>query len=145
MTTGIWVLGDQLWLGQAALFSFEQQRKQTPLILIESRSYAQRRPYHRQKLALVWSAMRHFAEELRSAGWPVTYEIADDFETPLLNWIKGNQITQVQVMAPNIATLLSYKSLGRMNLVLGNLRRMEAEELAKIQALAVDWRQKTNR
>ena len=47
MTTGIWVLGDQLWLGQAALSSFEQQRKQTPLILIESRSYAQRRPYHR--------------------------------------------------------------------------------------------------
>ena len=32
-----------------------------------------------------------------------------------------------------------------MNLVLGNLRRMEAEELAKIHALAVDWRQKTNR
>ena len=101
MTTGIWVLGDQLWLGQAALSSFEQQRKQTPLILIESRSYVQRRLYHRQKLVLMWSAMRHFAEELRSAGWSVTYEIANDFETPLLNWIKGNQITQVQVMAPN--------------------------------------------
>ena len=101
MTTGIWVLGDQLWIGQAALSSFELQRKQTPLILIESRSYAQWRPYHRQKLVLVWSAMRHFAEELRSAGWPVTYEIADDFETPLLKWIQGNQISQLRVMAPN--------------------------------------------
>ena len=101
MTTGIWVLGDQLWTRQAALSSYEQQRKQTPLILIESRKYAQQRPYHRQKLVLVWSAMRHFAEELRSAGWAVTYEIADDFETPLLRWIKRNQINQVRVMTPN--------------------------------------------
>ena len=36
------------------------------------------------------------------------------------------------------------KSLGRMNLVLGNLRRMEAEELAKIHSLAQKWRQQTN-
>ena len=36
------------------------------------------------------------------------------------------------------------KSLGRMNLVLGNLRRMEAEELAKIHSLAQQWREKRN-
>jgi deoxyribodipyrimidine photolyase-related protein len=101
MTIGIWVLGDQLWTGQAALSSLENKRKQTPVILIESRSYAQQRPYHRQKLVLVWSAMRHFAAELRLAGWPVTYEIAADFETPLWRWIEQNQISEVRVMAPN--------------------------------------------
>ena len=36
------------------------------------------------------------------------------------------------------------KSQGRMNLVLGHLKGMEAEELDKIQALAVDWRQNRN-
>ncbi len=115
MTTGIWVLGDQLWAGQAALSSCSKEREQTPVILISSRSYARKRPYHRQKLVLVWSAMEHFAEELRSAGWPVTYEIADDFETPLLSWIKRNRIAEVRVMTPNdrpFAQLIKNLSLG---------------------------------
>ncbi|PSO90564.1 MAG: cryptochrome/photolyase family protein [Cyanobacteria bacterium SW_10_48_33] len=101
MTTGIWILGDQLSTGQAALESCEAKRQQTPIILIESRSYARQRPYHRQKLVLVWSAMRHFAETLRSQGWRVTYEIAEDFESPLKRWIEKNQISELRVMSPN--------------------------------------------
>ena len=34
------------------------------------------------------------------------------------------------------------KSIGRMNLVLGNLKRMTAGELSEINALAADWREK---
>ncbi len=34
------------------------------------------------------------------------------------------------------------RSQGRMNLVLGNLKRMSAGELVEIQALAADWREK---
>ncbi|MCA1995489.1 MAG: cryptochrome/photolyase family protein, partial [Coleofasciculus sp. S288] len=101
MTIGIWVLGDQLWLQQAALLSCEHQRKTTPVILIESLQYAKQRRYHRQKLVLIWSAMRHFAEQLRSNDWSVTYEIAEDFEAPLKTWIKTNNITELRVMAPN--------------------------------------------
>ena len=101
MAIGIWILGDQLWTGQAALSSCETAKKQTPVILIESRNYARQRPYHRQKLVLIWSAMRHFAEELRSAGWPVTYEIADDFQIPLKDWIDRHKITEVRLMNPN--------------------------------------------
>ncbi len=33
------------------------------------------------------------------------------------------------------------KSQGRMNLLLGNLKRISAEELEAIQALAADWRE----
>lgn len=101
MTTGIWILGDQLWTGQAALSGCEEAKKQTPVILIESQNYARQRPYHQQKLVLLWSAMRHFAEELSLAEWTVTYEIADDFETPLKDWIKINKITEIRVMTPN--------------------------------------------
>lgn len=101
MATGIWVLGDQLWSGQAALSSCEMVKKQTPVIFIESRSYARERPYHGQKLILIWSAMRHFAEELSSEGWSVTYEIAEDFQTPLQHWIKKYTITEVRLMSPN--------------------------------------------
>ncbi|MBD2105299.1 cryptochrome/photolyase family protein [Leptolyngbya sp. FACHB-261] len=100
MTIGIWVLGDQLWAGQSALQSRIQQNQQTPVIFIESLHHAQQLPYHLQKLVLVWSAMRHFAEELRQAGWPVTYTQAVDFQTPLIDWIEQHQISELRVMTP---------------------------------------------
>ncbi len=98
MTTGIWILGDQLWKHQSALQSGEPQ--QTPILLIESLHQAQQLPYHLQKLVLVWSAMRHFAEELRQDRWQVSYEQAADFQTPLLNWIQTYHITELRVMTP---------------------------------------------
>ncbi|MBE9076772.1 cryptochrome/photolyase family protein [Romeria aff. gracilis LEGE 07310] len=100
MTTGIWVLGDQLWTGQAALESCANRKSKMPVILIESLEQVRRRPYHQQKLILVWSAMRHFAAELRAEGWPVTYEMAEDFATPLTNWIEQQGIQELRVMAP---------------------------------------------
>ena len=101
MTIGIWVLGDQLWSGQTALKSHQGDRSQVPVILIESAEFARQRPYHRQKLVLVWSAMRHFAEDLRAQGWSVTYEIAEDFLTALHHWLKTQGVSHLQVMAPN--------------------------------------------
>lgn len=101
MTTGVWVLGDQLWAGQSALSSCASQHKQTPVIFIESLHHAQELPYHLQKLVLVWSAMRHFAAELRNSGWSVTYTQAADFQTPLVDWIEQHQITELRVMAPS--------------------------------------------
>jgi deoxyribodipyrimidine photolyase-related protein len=100
MTTGVWVLGDQLWMNQAALASCNSRRQQTPVIFIESLHHARRLPYHLQKLVLVWSAMRHFAAELREAGWSVTYSIAEDFQAPLLEWIEEHQISELRVMVP---------------------------------------------
>jgi deoxyribodipyrimidine photolyase-related protein len=98
MKTGVWVLGDQLWLGQSALQGCRQE--QAPVLFIESLDHAQQLSYHLQKLVLVWSAMRHFAEELRQAGWTVSYEQAEDFKTPLLQWIQEYQITELRVMTP---------------------------------------------
>lgn len=65
-------------------------------MLIESQQFAQERIYHKQKLVLVWSAMRHFADELKDAGWPVTYAIA----TALRDWIKAESITELRLMDP---------------------------------------------
>ncbi|MEO0541805.1 MAG: cryptochrome/photolyase family protein, partial [Cyanobacteria bacterium P01_A01_bin.105] len=98
MTVGIWVLGDQLWLGQSAIDSC--QGEPVPVMMIESHQHVQARPYHRQKLVLVWSAMRHFAQALESAGWPVTYAMAPDFETPLRAWIEQQGITELRLMTP---------------------------------------------
>ena len=101
MGVGVWVLGDQLWSGQSALLRCAHRKRQTPVIAVESAQFARSRPYHRQKLVLVWSAMRHFAEELRQAGWPLTYEVAEDFETPLRQWGEAKQLTELLVMTPS--------------------------------------------
>lgn len=99
MTIGIWVLGDQLWQQQAALQSAAAHTT-TPVILIESKDWVRVRPYHRQKLVLVWSAMRHFAQELQQAGWTVDYAVAEDFAAPLEQWVNANGITELRVMQP---------------------------------------------
>ena len=44
--------------------------------------------------------MRHFADELKAEGRIVSYEIAEDFETPLRQWIKQQSITELRVMEP---------------------------------------------
>ncbi|AKG24006.1 cryptochrome/photolyase family protein [Calothrix sp. 336/3] len=103
MTIGVWILGDQLWLEESALQSCSKINS-LPVILIESLSHIQERPYHQQKLVLVWSAMRHFAQELREKGYHVTYAIADDFITPLRTWIEEEKITELRVMTPNDQT-----------------------------------------
>ena len=67
----VWILGDQLTLDHAALRGLD--RRETCVLLVESQARARRLPYHKQKLVLVWSAMRHFADELRAAGWTVDF------------------------------------------------------------------------
>jgi deoxyribodipyrimidine photolyase-related protein len=97
MVIGIWLLGDRLNSVQSSLHSCQAVKEQTPVILIESSNYVKQRPYHQQKLVLVWSAMRHFAEELKADGWQVTYKITEDFATPLKQWIKQNNITELRI------------------------------------------------
>ncbi len=100
MTVGIWVLGDQLWQGQSAIESCQEDKDNAHVILIESLEHVKERRYHKQKLILIWSAMRHFAEELKAEGWTVTYETADSFEAPLAEWVKKDSIDELRVMQP---------------------------------------------
>ncbi len=100
MTIGIWILGDRLDHNHAALQSCQDRKSQTSVILIESLNYLRERWYHKQKLVLIWSAMRHFAAELERDGWQVKYAIADDFLPPLLEWIREREITELRVINP---------------------------------------------
>ncbi|NJN32378.1 MAG: cryptochrome/photolyase family protein, partial [Synechococcales cyanobacterium RM1_1_8] len=107
MTVGIWVLGDQLWSGQAAIAASPKPLASHPpgspakLILIESTAWAQRRPYHYQKLVLVWSAMRHFAAEQEAAGWSVIYRRGEHFGVELHRVIEAEGITELRIMEPS--------------------------------------------
>jgi deoxyribodipyrimidine photolyase-related protein len=47
------------------------------IVLIENRWKAELRPYHKQKLALILSNMRHFALEQAARGVAVRYLVTD--------------------------------------------------------------------
>ncbi len=80
-----WILGDQLVEFPTALDAAAEQtsREQIRVLLVESDARKAQLPYHRRKLVLLISAMRHFAEELRARGYRVDYVRADTFREGL--------------------------------------------------------------
>ena len=65
------VLGDQLTANLSALREADRETDVVVMAeVIEEGTYV---PHHPKKIALVLSAMRHFAEQLRSEGWQVAY------------------------------------------------------------------------
>lgn len=73
----ILVLGDQLTPDVAAL---RAGRPGDVVVMAEVMAEGTYVPHHPQKIALILSAMRHFAEELRAGGWQVAYSRLDDPE-----------------------------------------------------------------
>lgn len=71
MTALILILGDQL---SPSLSSLRAGCKDTDhVLMVEVAEEATYVRHHKKKLAFVFSAMRHFADELRQAGWRVDY------------------------------------------------------------------------
>lgn len=76
MTTLIPILGDQLSHDLAALKSAD--KSDTIVLMMEVAAEATYVRHHQKKIAFLFSAMRHFADELRDAGWTVDYVALDD-------------------------------------------------------------------
>ncbi|MFN3232997.1 MAG: cryptochrome/photolyase family protein [Alphaproteobacteria bacterium] len=72
----ILVLGDQLSLDLASLKAADKARD--VVLMVEWPAPASRVNRHKQKIALVLSAMRHFAAALRDDGWTVDYRAMGD-------------------------------------------------------------------
>ncbi|MGP6419673.1 cryptochrome/photolyase family protein [Pseudomonas putida] len=70
------VLGDQLSFDLASLQTLDSERD--TVLLVEVMEEASHVPHHPQKIALIFSAMRHFAEALRDQGVSVEYVTLDD-------------------------------------------------------------------
>jgi deoxyribodipyrimidine photolyase-related protein len=80
MPTLVPLLGDQLTPQLASLAAADRAR--TVVLMAEVAEEAAYVPHHKQKLALVFAAMRHFADALRAEGWTVDYRRLDDPDTP---------------------------------------------------------------
>jgi deoxyribodipyrimidine photolyase-related protein len=72
----IMVLGDQLTPDLSALKAGDPARDR--VLMAEVMAEASYVRHHKKKIAFIFSAMRHFAEELRRLGWAVDYVMLDD-------------------------------------------------------------------
>ena len=64
------ILGDQLSHDFAGLKA--SSKETDTIVMAEISEEAQYVPHHKQKLALIFSAMRHFASECEEKGWSKT-------------------------------------------------------------------------
>ncbi len=76
----VWVLSDQLSPEHGALA--RTNPRESRVLMVESRARGSTLRYHKLKLVLVYSAMRHFAQDLRRQGEPHLFH---SVLSPLLN------------------------------------------------------------
>ncbi len=67
----IWITGDQCSMSNTALACAD--KSDAVVLLIESIERGKKLKYHKKKLVLIYSIMRHFADELEASGWRVDY------------------------------------------------------------------------
>lgn len=98
----IWIFGDQLaerWPEWAAELGL--QPSDARILMIESAHLLHTRPWHRHKLIFTLASMRHFANELRAAGWSVDYRKAPSFAAGLRAHHDEHAPQRIFVMRPN--------------------------------------------
>jgi deoxyribodipyrimidine photolyase-related protein len=72
----ILVLGDQLTPSLTALAAGNPTKDR--VLMVEVMAEATYVPHHKKKIAFLFAAMRHFADELSALGWTVDYVTLDD-------------------------------------------------------------------
>jgi deoxyribodipyrimidine photolyase-related protein len=101
----VWILGDQLLASHPALAAAEQAvgREFVRVLLVESAGRSSRLPYQRKKLVLLFSAMRHYAAELRAQGWQVEVIQAQTMLVGLRQHLEIHQPARLLTMAASEA------------------------------------------
>ena len=100
----IWILGDQLLPAHPLLTS---PAADLLVGLIESSPRGSHLRYHQQKLTLLYSAMRHYAADLKKQKFATLYHhLADtpagaDYATILSHWIQKHKIREIHLLDPN--------------------------------------------
>lgn len=98
----VWILGDQLSPSHAALAAAEKET--TVVLMVEAKSRGSVLRYHRQKLVLIYSAMRHFAAELTRSGWDVDYVRLEEgltFEEAARGHLARHRPQEIAMAEPN--------------------------------------------
>jgi deoxyribodipyrimidine photolyase-related protein len=95
MTSGLVILGDQLF----PIAHYRPYRK-TPIFMAEDHGLLTHYRYHQHKLIFFLTAMRSYADELREAGYEVSYHSYDpkkSFLQYLKNFVKKNKLKELLI------------------------------------------------
>ncbi len=117
----VWILGDQLNRGVASLADADPTS--TRVLFVECDAKIASKRWHRQRLHVVLTSMRRFADELRGAGFDVDYRHAPTFAAGLAAHRRRHRPRRVRVMEP-----MSWDGLAL-------LRRLEVEIVRSNQFL----------
>ena len=101
MTRIVWIQGTQLTPANSALAVAD--RTIDRVVLVESLPHSARGRLHRHKVALILTAMRRFAEELRTDGWQVDeyrLERGLGFEAVITEQVRDHGATEIVTMVP---------------------------------------------
>lgn len=104
MTTLIPIFADHLSYDLSALQFAD--RETARILMVEVKEETDSVPHHRKKLIFLFSAMRHFAQELREDGWSVDYvELTDpdnshNFTKEVGRALDGHQIKEIMLCQP---------------------------------------------
>jgi deoxyribodipyrimidine photolyase-related protein len=96
----LWIFGNGLPYTSQLL---SQWPKDQPILLIESQQRAGQIRYHKHKLVLIFSAMRHFAEWARAEGYQVDYHDVEDtpsFEEAWRSHCRHHKPQELHVLKP---------------------------------------------
>ena len=98
-TPTVLILGDQLSRYSGALR--DRSPSSCRVLFVESTAALKRRRWHRQRAHLVLSAMRHFADELRNAGFDVDYREAPSLEAGIAAHRHDYEPSSIVATQPN--------------------------------------------
>ena len=102
MRQTVWIFDDQLTLQNTALAAADRQS--AVIFMMERRTSAPHLRWHKIKLVMIFSAMRHFARELQADGWRVDYHSlgeTESVETALDLHLSRFASSELVVMEPN--------------------------------------------
>jgi deoxyribodipyrimidine photolyase-related protein len=98
MAVSVWILGDQLLEAHPALEAARASGDSVRVVLVENWRRWARLPYHRQKIVLLLSAMRHYAQRLKSQGLTVDYVRSGDVRGALAAHLSAHSSTHLYMM-----------------------------------------------
>ena len=105
------VLGDQLSPKLSSLKNFDKSRDE--ILMMEVKAETQYVKHHPKKIILIFSAMRHFAEEMKNKGFSIQYVKLDDknntgsFEKEITRFYKKLNPNKIILTEPSEYRVLS--------------------------------------
>lgn len=130
-----WILGTQLTTRSGPL---ARAPGGSQVLMAEAHDFARRKPYHHQKLTLVFAAMRQFRDRLSEAGYDVTYLQAETFGDALTRFFDDNpETTLVAMPSPSFGSTDRLQKLARE--AGGDIRFVENELFVSTREAFEAW------